>query len=203
MRRFTLIVAVGATFAAIGPMVDSATAGLLRAKKSQGAPAEALPGGTAIPQGPIPQAGAPYAPAPNVPPPYDANPNDAAPSRPGSPVPIPPGAVPHVVYLPVPAPVALPTPKISYRHAALPLRKVKGDPCLPPLETVLCVVNPCTKCPAYVPVCLPNCCCEAPQVSCGKSLLRGEVTTFAWCCGVSVEVRFAKCGDVLVTYRGA
>lgn len=176
-----------AGLALCGATPSSAEAGLLRAKKASTTEPEVLPRGPAVPQAVVP-----YAPAP-----YGAGPYGAAPNYPS-------GPAPHVVYVPVPMPMPVghPTPKISYRHAALPLRKVKGDPCRPPFETVLCVVDPCTKCPVYVPVCLPNCCCEAPAVSCGRSLLRGDVTTFAWCCGVRVEVRFAKCGDVLVTYRG-
>lgn len=112
-----------------------------------------------------------------------------------------------VAPMPMPAPVmaapCCPTPCISYRHAMLPLRKVKGNPCLPPTKLVLCVKDPCTCCPVSVPVCLPNCCCGEPEVKCSKTILKGHVTTFSWCCGVSVVVRFDRCGDVLVTYHGA
>jgi len=105
---------------------------------------------------------------------------------------------------PVPAPcVCCPTPCIKYRHALLPLRKPCCDPCKPPIKAVLCVKNPCTCCPVEVPVCLPSCCCGEPKVSCRKAVLGAGVVTYDWCCGVSVTVRFDKCGDVLVTYHGA
>ncbi len=97
-----------------------------------------------------------------------------------------------------PAPVCCPTPCIKYRHAGL--CKVKC--CGPNISTVLSVNNPCTCCPVAIPVCLPCCCTDAPTVSCRKTLLADGAVTYDWCCGVSVTVRFQRCGDVLVTYRG-
>lgn len=98
--------------------------------------------------------------------------------------------------------VCCPPPCIRYRNAIFDLKRVCCDPCKPPLASVLCVKNPCTCCPVEVPVCLPSCCCGEPKVTCRKTLVGSGTVTFAWCCGVSVVVRFDKCGDVLVTYRG-
>lgn len=96
-----------------------------------------------------------------------------------------------------------PTPCIKYRNALLDFCKVKCcDPCAPPLKAVLHVVNPCTCCPVDVPVCLPSCCCGEPKMCCKTGLLGAKIVTYSWCCGVTVNVRFDKCGDVLVTYRG-
>ena len=93
-----------------------------------------------------------------------------------------------------------PTPCVKYRHVGL--HKVKCCGCEPPVSTALCVKNPCTCCPVVVPVCLPACCCGEPKVSCRPTLLAQGEVTYDWCCGVRVTVRFQKCGDVLVTYRG-
>ncbi|MBS0209027.1 MAG: hypothetical protein JSS27_08750 [Planctomycetes bacterium] len=97
-------------------------------------------------------------------------------------------------------PPCCPTPCITYRHAGL--RKVKCCGCEPPVQTVLCVSNPCTCCPVNVPVCLPSCCTGAPAVACRGGILCDGVVTYDWCCGVTVSVKFKKCGDVVVTYRG-
>lgn len=121
-----------------------------------------------------------------------------------APVPDAMNAAPLGCAAPVPAPcVCCPTPCIKYRHALLPLCKPCCDPCKPPIKAVLAVKNPCTCCPVEVPVCLPSCCCGEPKVSCRKAVLGAGVVTYDWCCGVSVTVRFDKCGDVLVTYHGA
>ena len=49
---------------------------------------------------------------------------------------------------------------------------------------------------------LPACCegCPAVDSRCGL-LCRGAVT-YDWCCGYRVVVRFDRCGDVTVVYRG-
>jgi hypothetical protein len=112
--------------------------------------------------------------------------------------------VPQGCAAPVSAPcVCCPTPCIKYRHAVLSLKRARCcDPCKPPIKAVLCVKNPCTCCPVDVPVCLPSCCCGEPKVTCRKAVLGDGIVTYDWCCGVSVTVRFDKCGDLLVTYRG-
>lgn len=110
---------------------------------------------------------------------------------------------------PVPAPcapapcVCCPTPCIKYRHAVLDLgRLCRPKCCKPPIKAVLATKNPCTCCPVDVPVCLPGCCCDEPVVDCKKTLLGEGLVTYSWCCGVSVSIRYKKCGEVLVTYRG-
>ncbi|MGC3969819.1 MAG: hypothetical protein QM775_21560 [Pirellulales bacterium] len=114
--------------------------------------------------------------------------------------PVPQGCAAPVVVAPC---TCCPTPCIRYRNAVLDLKRTRCcDPCAPPLKSVLCVKNPCTCCPVEVPVCLPSCCCGEPKVSCRKAAFGAGVVTYDWCCGVSVVVRFDKCGDVLVTYRG-
>lgn len=105
---------------------------------------------------------------------------------------------------PMPVPeVVVPAKCIKYRNAIFDFKKVKCcNPCLPPIQAVLHVTNPCTCCPLDVPVCLPNCCCDAPKIECRKTLLGDGVVTYSWCCGFSASIRFQPCGDVLVTYRG-
>jgi len=93
--------------------------------------------------------------------------------------------------------------KMVLDNVRIDLKKVKCcNPCLPPIQAVLHVTNPCTCCPVDVPVCLPNCCCDAPKVECRKTLLGDGVVTYSWCCGFSASIRFQPCGNVLVTYRG-
>lgn len=99
--------------------------------------------------------------------------------------------------------VCCPTPCITYRHAALDLSRLcRPKCCKPPVQLVLATKNPCTCCPVDVPVCLPGCCCGEPTVDCRKTLIGEGLVTYEWCCGVSVSIRYKKCGDVLVTYRG-
>ncbi|MBI2825826.1 MAG: hypothetical protein HYX69_14160 [Planctomycetia bacterium] len=74
--------------------------------------------------------------------------------------------------------------------------------CKPPVETVLKVVNPHTCCAVDVPVCLPACCDGCPTVASRCGILCRGVVTYDWCCGYRVVVRFDRCGDVTVVYRG-
>lgn len=122
--------------------------------------------------------------------------------------PLPAGAIVPGCAAPIPscapAPcVCCPTPCIKYRHAVLDVcRLCRPKCCKPPLKLVLQTKNPCTCCPVDVPVCLPGCCCGEPVVTCRKTLLGEGIVTYDWCCGVSVSIRYKKCGEVLVTYRG-
>jgi len=122
--------------------------------------------------------------------------------------PLPPGYAAAGCAAPVPsyasAPcVCCPTPCITYRHALLDLgRLCRPKCCKPPVKLVLQTKNPCTCCPVDVPVCLPGCCCDEPVVACRKTLLGEGIVTYDWCCGVSVTIRYKKCGNLLVTYRG-
>lgn len=113
-----------------------------------------------------------------------------------------PGCAAPVPCAPAPC-VCCPTPCIKYRHAALDLgRLCRPKCCKPPIKAVLATKNPCTCCPVDVPVCLPGCCCGEPVVDCRKTLVGEGLVTYSWCCGVSVSIRYKKCGEVLVTYRG-
>jgi hypothetical protein len=117
--------------------------------------------------------------------------------------PLPPGVVAApVVAGPEHPAVCCPNPCIKYRNAILDCKVRCCDPCKPPVQMVLQVMNPCTCCPVEVPVCLPSCCCDVPTVECRKALFGSHVVSHEWCCGVEVNVRFQRDGDILVTYRG-
>ena len=96
------------------------------------------------------------------------------------------------------APACCATARISYRHTGL--FKVKS---CTKVTMNLVAVNPCTRCPVCVPVCLPACCDMCPVVSCRKALFGDGVVTYAWASGVSVNIRFQRTGNVLVTYHRA
>jgi hypothetical protein len=100
----------------------------------------------------------------------------------------------------VPAPPCCPQPCIRYIDRTC--HKVCCGDCQPPVKTVLKVVNPVTCCPVDVPVCLPACCDGCPAVDSRCGLLCGGVVVYDWCCGYRVVVRFDRCGDVTVVYRG-
>lgn len=76
------------------------------------------------------------------------------------------------------------------------------DPCLPDIKTCVVVCDPCTGCPIRVPVCLPSCCTGDPCVSGRCTVVGRGLVRFTWCCGFTATVRFSRCGDLLVTYRG-
>jgi len=125
--------------------------------------------------------------------------------------PAPPQAVvpqPHgPVAVPPPASyqmnvACIPAPCIKYRNAIFDCKVRCCDPCKPPVPAVLHVVNPCSCLPLDVPVCLPSCCGGEPTIECRKTLLGAGMISYKWCCGVTVNIRFDRCGDVLVTYRG-
>ena len=98
-----------------------------------------------------------------------------------------------------PQPVCCPTPCITYRHHG---PKLCCGCCLPPVETVLKVKNPCTGCETDVKVCLPGCCTGEPKVCCGTGIFGRDVIEYTWCCGFSTRVAFKRCGDLLVTTWG-
>ncbi len=98
------------------------------------------------------------------------------------------------------APQCCPEPCIRYIDRSCG-RSCCGN-CQPPIKTVLKVVNPATCCPVEVPVCLPACCEGCPVVDSHCGLLGRGVVTYNWCCGYRVIVRFDRCGDVTVVYRG-
>lgn len=99
-----------------------------------------------------------------------------------------------------PAKPCCPQPCIRYIDRTC--HKTCCNDCQPPVKTVLKVVNPITCCPVEVPVCLPACCEGCPAVDSRCGLLCRGVVTYDWCCGYRVVVRFDRCGDVTVVYRG-
>jgi hypothetical protein len=96
-----------------------------------------------------------------------------------------------------PAPTC-PQPCISYRNG---IGSLCAYGCKPPVQTVLTVKDPCTCCEVQVPVCIPACCTGEPTVGCKNTIIGRGVVFYDWC-GFSVAVRFDRCGNVLVTYRG-
>ena len=99
---------------------------------------------------------------------------------------------------PAPAAVCCPQPCIIYRHHGPKL----CCGCEISVPTILTVNNPCTCCPVDIPVCLPACCTDAPQVCSGQGLLGRTVVTYDWCCGFRVTVRFRHNGDIVVVTHG-
>ncbi|HEY4309232.1 MAG TPA: hypothetical protein VGN12_07250 [Pirellulales bacterium] len=93
-------------------------------------------------------------------------------------------------------------PEPCIRYIDRTCGKTCCDSCKPAVKTVLKVVNPVTCCPVDVPVCLPACCEGCPAVDSKCGLLSRGVVTYDWCCGYRVVVRFDRCGDVTVVYRG-
>ena len=45
-------------------------------------------------------------------------------------------------------------------------------------------------------------CCGEPKIDCRSALFGDGIVTYTWCCGFSASIKFKKCGEVLVTYRG-
>jgi hypothetical protein len=101
------------------------------------------------------------------------------------------------------APCCPTNPCITYSHRGCHHKQRKGCCVEPTFETVLNVTSPETGCTVCVPVCLPACCEGCPVEKSHCTLFGKGKVRFDWCCGVSVIVRFSKCGDVHVTYVGA
>ena len=97
-----------------------------------------------------------------------------------------------------------PQPCITYSHKHAHRHKKCHSSCCPEptYETVLMATSPETCCTVAVPVCLPMCCQGCPCESSRCTLLGCGQVRFDYCCGISVIVRFKKCGDVHVIYDG-
>ncbi len=99
------------------------------------------------------------------------------------------------------APALLPpvAPAIKYVHHG---RVPECARCLTPIETVLEVKVPCgcTTTTVPVPVCLPACCTDAPQVTWRDGLSGREVVRYDYCCGVSVKIVVRPSGGIVVHY---
>jgi hypothetical protein len=89
---------------------------------------------------------------------------------------------------------------IDYRYHCV--RRLCCD-CTPSVRTVLLVKDPCDCCFVEVPVCLPACCKDAPEVCCHKGVLGRSVVEYSWCCGFRVKIVFDRRGDVVVHSFGA
>ena len=99
-----------------------------------------------------------------------------------------------------PATAMCPDRCITYRQHPRLLRTCCD--CSPPIKAVLQVDDKCRGCAIEVPVCLPSCCTQAPEVCCRPGILGRQVTHFKWCCGYHVKVVIDPCGDVVVHYYG-
>ena len=73
--------------------------------------------------------------------------------------------------------------------------------CKPPKEVTLEVCHPC-KGKVPVTVCIPACCEGDPSVCHRETIIGCGKTTFEWCCGHKVVVRFDRCGEPIVRQRG-
>jgi len=94
-------------------------------------------------------------------------------------------------------------PCIRYRHKhAHRHRHARGCCPEPTFETVLNPVSPETCRAVAVPVCLPACCQGCPCETSRCTLFGCGQVRYDYACGVSVIVRFKKCGDICVTYVG-
>lgn len=76
------------------------------------------------------------------------------------------------------------------------------DPCCGTITQTLQVCHPCTGCTICVDVCTPACCNDVPKVCSRRTLVGCGLVRYDWCCGYSVVLRFTRCGDVRVIYRG-
>lgn len=74
--------------------------------------------------------------------------------------------------------------------------------CLPPVNVVLQVKEPCGCCLIDVPVCIPACCTGAPEVHCRRGVFGRHVVTYDWCCGYHLKIVMTKHGDLIVHYFG-
>jgi hypothetical protein len=94
-------------------------------------------------------------------------------------------------------------PCIKYRHKHAHHHR-HGSGCCPEptYETVLTPTSPETCQTVAVPVCLPACCQGCPAESSRCTLFGCGQVRYDYCCGISVIIRFQKCGDILVTYVG-
>jgi hypothetical protein len=72
--------------------------------------------------------------------------------------------------------------------------------CCEMMTQVLEVCHPCTGCKVSVPICIPKCCTGEPCVSFRHTLFGCGLSTYEWCCGHGVKIRYTKCGDVKVVY---
>jgi hypothetical protein len=86
-----------------------------------------------------------------------------------------------------------PQPCITYKHHG------RSKCCLPRIETVLAVKDPCAcGCFIEVPLCIPGCCTTAPEMCCKTGLFGRQIVEYKWCCGYRVKIIFDRHGDLIV-----
>lgn len=76
------------------------------------------------------------------------------------------------------------------------------EPCPPPVIFNVCVCNPCTGCKESIDLCIPACCTDVPCVTKRCTIIGCGLIRYDWCCGFTAIVRFDRCGDYRVIYRG-
>lgn len=82
---------------------------------------------------------------------------------------------------------------ITYKHHG------RSKCCLPPIETILAVKDPCVcDCFIEVPLCIPGCCTTPPEMRCKTGLFGRQIVEYKWCCGYRVKIIFDRHGDLIV-----
>gem|GEM_PF-1342813 len=76
------------------------------------------------------------------------------------------------------------------------------EPCPPPVIFNVCVCNPCTGCKESIDLCIPACCTGVPCVTQRGTIIGSGLVRYEWCCGFTAIVRFDRCGNHRVIYRG-
>ncbi len=76
------------------------------------------------------------------------------------------------------------------------------EPCPPPVIFNVYVCNPCTGCMESIDLCIPACCTGVPCVTKRCTIIGRGLIRYDWCCGFTATVRFTRCGDYRVIYRG-
>lgn len=74
--------------------------------------------------------------------------------------------------------------------------------CCDTITRTLTVCHPCTGCKLNVDVCVPACCTDCPCESFRRTVFGCGASTFRFCCGYAVVIRYQRCGSVRVVYRG-
>jgi hypothetical protein len=69
-------------------------------------------------------------------------------------------------------------------------------------SAVLYVTDPCTGCTTAVPVCIPCCCLDQPEVCARAGHFGRDVIDYHWCCGFDIKIIVDKCGDITVHSYG-
>lgn len=69
----------------------------------------------------------------------------------------------------------------------------------PPIETIVCLQDPCTGCTYEVSLCVPPCCGEPPCVTWRNGIFGRRIAILSWeCCGHSAKVIVTRRGRVIV-----